>query len=221
MKAAEPTKMMLEAMKLFGVTEEKKVPGFLFALGLRRTCGRCAGSGHYSYNQVNGTTCFGCGGKQELAAKLTKEVLAEAKVKVEAGELEALRVMWRAKAAAKKEIAPLAAQARELGKFFGTFYTERGREHKDASYEEHQAMLTAFLVSPIYFAQGMSNTIVYGIRGLGMKVVTPEAGRMNVSSIEWDVKNGMRRDYVECVRELKELIAMLETLKAEWIAGGW
>jgi hypothetical protein len=26
------------------------------------TCGRCGGSGHYSYNQINGSTCFGCGG---------------------------------------------------------------------------------------------------------------------------------------------------------------
>jgi hypothetical protein len=33
------------------------------------TCGRCGGSGNYSYNQVNGTTCFGCGG---AGVKLTK-----------------------------------------------------------------------------------------------------------------------------------------------------
>lgn len=24
------------------------------------TCGRCGGGGHYSYNQITGTTCFGC-----------------------------------------------------------------------------------------------------------------------------------------------------------------
>ena len=27
------------------------------------TCTRCGGSGHYSYNQITGTTCFKCGGK--------------------------------------------------------------------------------------------------------------------------------------------------------------
>ena len=32
-------------------------------------CGRCGGSGHYSFNMVNGTTCFGCSGK---GVKLTK-----------------------------------------------------------------------------------------------------------------------------------------------------
>lgn len=26
------------------------------------TCGRCGGSGHYSYNQTDGTKCFGCSG---------------------------------------------------------------------------------------------------------------------------------------------------------------
>lgn len=25
-------------------------------------CSRCGGSGHYSYNQINGSTCFGCAG---------------------------------------------------------------------------------------------------------------------------------------------------------------
>lgn len=27
-----------------------------------QTCGRCGGTGHHSFNQVNGSTCFGCGG---------------------------------------------------------------------------------------------------------------------------------------------------------------
>ncbi len=33
------------------------------------TCGRCGGTGNFSYNQVNGTTCFGCNGR---GYKLTK-----------------------------------------------------------------------------------------------------------------------------------------------------
>jgi hypothetical protein len=32
-------------------------------------CGRCGGTGHYSYNQINGTTCFGCAGRR---VRLTK-----------------------------------------------------------------------------------------------------------------------------------------------------
>jgi len=34
-----------------------------------RACGRCGGSGHYSFNQIHGTTCYGCGGS---GYKLTK-----------------------------------------------------------------------------------------------------------------------------------------------------
>ena len=34
------------------------------------TCSRCGGTGHYSFNQINGTTCFGCnGGKVKLTAR--------------------------------------------------------------------------------------------------------------------------------------------------------
>ena len=34
-----------------------------------QTCTRCAGSGHYSYNQINGTTCFGCNGSGQKDSK--------------------------------------------------------------------------------------------------------------------------------------------------------
>jgi hypothetical protein len=33
------------------------------------TCGRCGGSGHYSYCQMYGTTCFKCCGKKETLTK--------------------------------------------------------------------------------------------------------------------------------------------------------
>jgi hypothetical protein len=35
----------------------------------RETCGRCGGSGHYSYCQMYGTTCFGCGGSGQRLSK--------------------------------------------------------------------------------------------------------------------------------------------------------
>jgi hypothetical protein len=33
------------------------------------TCGRCAGSGHYSYCQMYGTTCFKCHGRKTVTTK--------------------------------------------------------------------------------------------------------------------------------------------------------
>lgn len=29
-----------------------------------KPCGRCGGSGHYSFNRMDGTICYGCGGKK-------------------------------------------------------------------------------------------------------------------------------------------------------------
>lgn len=34
-----------------------------------RTCTRCGGSGHYSYCQMHGTTCFGCSGSGKQYTK--------------------------------------------------------------------------------------------------------------------------------------------------------
>ena len=35
----------------------------------KETCGRCGGSGHFSYNQITGTRCFGCEGSGERYTK--------------------------------------------------------------------------------------------------------------------------------------------------------
>jgi hypothetical protein len=42
----------------------------------RETCGRCGGSGHYSYCQTYGTTCFKCAGKKEVLTKRGSAALA-------------------------------------------------------------------------------------------------------------------------------------------------
>lgn len=35
----------------------------------RETCSRCGGTGHYSYCQMYGTTCFKCAGRKEVLSK--------------------------------------------------------------------------------------------------------------------------------------------------------
>jgi hypothetical protein len=35
----------------------------------KKTCGRCGGSGHYSYNQMHGTVCYGCAGRKTTLTK--------------------------------------------------------------------------------------------------------------------------------------------------------
>ena len=57
----------------------------------RETCGRCGGSGHYSYNQMHGTTCYGCGG---AGTKLTRAG-KRARARIEAWKDEHATVLAR------------------------------------------------------------------------------------------------------------------------------
>jgi hypothetical protein len=49
----------------------------LVELGFGQDCARCWGSGHYSYNPMHGTVCFGCSGRGRVARKLTAKLLDE------------------------------------------------------------------------------------------------------------------------------------------------
>ena len=40
-------------------------------------CGRCGGSGHYSYNQMDGSRCYGCAGSGQAHTKLGKRAKAD------------------------------------------------------------------------------------------------------------------------------------------------
>lgn len=49
----------------------------LIFLGFGEYCGRCGGSGHYSFNLRDGTICFGCAGRGWVARELTASLLAD------------------------------------------------------------------------------------------------------------------------------------------------
>lgn len=40
--------------------------------GFVKVCGRCGGTGRYSYNMIDGTLCYGCRGRKQTVAKLDK-----------------------------------------------------------------------------------------------------------------------------------------------------
>lgn len=42
----------------------------------KETCGRCGGTGQYSYNQVDGSRCYGCGGTGQRLTKRGKAAKA-------------------------------------------------------------------------------------------------------------------------------------------------
>lgn len=70
---------------------------------IKGTCPRCSGSGHYSYNSLDGTRCYGCGGSgisiQNVRAYTEKEY----------NRMQAANERARAKREAEKE-----AKARDL-----------------------------------------------------------------------------------------------------------
>jgi len=70
---------------------------------IKGTCPRCGGSGHYSYNSLDGTRCYGCGGSgisiQNVRAYTEKEY----------NRMQAANERARAKRGAEKE-----AKARDL-----------------------------------------------------------------------------------------------------------
>lgn len=59
----------------------------LKALNLADVCGRCGGGGHYSYNQMTGTTCFGCAGHGVKLPRVTVKLIKSAEEAVAAGGL--------------------------------------------------------------------------------------------------------------------------------------
>ena len=68
------------------------------------TCGRCGGSGRYSWNQISGDTCFGCGGSGQAVPKKPQQssVLAAARVTREDGSYDAYIETLRARARCKR-----------------------------------------------------------------------------------------------------------------------
>lgn len=71
-------------------TTEKNALARAAGLQLLPVCNRCGGSGHYSYNQISGTTCFKCAGRGQVAPtkRQQKEVLQDAQAAVDSGKLD-------------------------------------------------------------------------------------------------------------------------------------
>lgn len=72
-------------------TTEKNLDARLVGLRVSSTCDRCGGSGHYSFNQIHGTTCYGCKGtgQQAPTAQDWPQVVQDALTTVRDGRLDA------------------------------------------------------------------------------------------------------------------------------------
>lgn len=85
---AKEIKMLPQFKELLRCKKDESVQPLLVMLGIHECCGRCGGSGHYSYNLMYGTVCFGCRGSGKKACKLDKKSFEAAKLKVDSGEFD-------------------------------------------------------------------------------------------------------------------------------------
>ena len=65
------------------------------------TCSRCGGSGHFSYNQIDGSRCFKCGGAKVTYTKRGQAAALEKALAYQASLTKA----GKPKAAGRKESA--------------------------------------------------------------------------------------------------------------------
>jgi len=136
-----------EAAKLLGTTRARAVSR-LVALGYTVVCGRCCGSGRYSYCQMYGDTCFGCSGSGKKLARLTDKLVAEAKARIDAGEL----ADYFARAKARGAIKGAVAKATKV--WHESFIS------KTYSGPVVRALPAAIVVeSPVFRAQGLVNDL--------------------------------------------------------------
>lgn len=83
-----PAELVAELATILETTETNAVRRAEL-MRLSPVCGRCGGCGQYSFNQVDGTRCYGCGGSGHLVAKASElpAVLERAREAAESGEL--------------------------------------------------------------------------------------------------------------------------------------
>lgn len=119
---SERLSRLAELLKIDGSGKDrdalaKQVKARLYGMGVRDACGRCGGSGHYSFNMIDGTKCWGCNGQQYVAVPLhTGKTWERAQAAVQAGQLDTYLAAREAKAAAQREIKPLRAEIETVAK---------------------------------------------------------------------------------------------------------
>lgn len=169
----------------------------LVALGYVQECSRCGGGGHYSFNQITGTTCFGCNGSGRELPRITPAILAEAVRRQAAGELDAYFAANKARADAKRAMAPLFTAFNEewSNGAVHTSYKTISSNRRDAPFTSAQVVESAD-----FRAAGLVNDLYNAAHG-----------------IEFQSKRG-GFDALAGVEAMQGLLAMLRAVNAAWAA---
>ena len=80
---------LLTHPKMGTLKDSRAIEIRLAGCGFTKTCSRCLGSGKYSYNQMDGDKCYGCGGSGKNPMKVTRDLVSQVEVFVAEGKLDA------------------------------------------------------------------------------------------------------------------------------------
>ena len=79
---------LLSHPRMGELKDSKGLNARLAGCGFVETCGRCLGSGRYSFNLMDGDKCYGCGGSGTKVRKINRELVKDVTEFVSAGKLE-------------------------------------------------------------------------------------------------------------------------------------
>ena len=196
----------IEFSKVLG-WNPKAVYARLNALSLLGVCGRCGGSGSYSFCPSHGSTCFGCSGSGKVIPRLTAKLVKTVQTKVAAGELAPYLERVKARAEALKAIAPMVEEAKALYAPMGAAY-EAEYQKKYGKGGDH----TMEMNPAICRFQTMANAAFWGVNHADH---TP-----GVTDIERHVKNN-RLDPIKAVEQMAFALEVLRETNAAFRAMGF
>jgi len=184
----EHSTAIVEAAKILNVTP-RRARGRLIKLGYTEPCSRCCGSGHYSFNRIDGTRCFGCGGSGLKLQRITKTKAREAASRIEAGELDQWFAECQAKGEARRAIAPRKSKLDEAWKAGSVHTAYKKTDKQDASITVR---------SPVFRAAGLINSL------------WDESNR-----IERAVKTG-KLGACEALAAMEQVSSWIDTVNTSW-----
>lgn len=181
----------------FTIIAAKTVEGVEY---VQEACGRCNGSGHYSFNLMHGTICFGCGGRKGTwvtKADSDRRAANRAKAKAarirKAEKLAAERValvplMVGVFVAENHDLRPLADRDNAVVGAHGFLSSLRGQLLRDGSLSENQ-ISAARRILPQELAKA-ARTAAQRPQGAEQVVAVPEGrqvitGRISGQYTSW------------------------------------
>jgi hypothetical protein len=125
-----------------------------------KACGRCGGSGHYSYCSMYGTTCFGCRGRKKILSAAGSKAAAAVKAFIAEHYSATVRDLTVG------DLVNIDGVTRRLTKveFSGTYGSSNGVPYESWTIEFNKPVKSPY---GAYSSMGMSGdaTLVKGVTG--------------------------------------------------------